>query len=454
MENKEEAKLTRTNIVSKNQIISDLHIHSKYSRGCSTNLDIDNLEKYAKIKGVDLLGTGDFTHPIWQKELKKKLINNDNTQIPTTKSGFPFLYQTELSLIYSSNGKGRRIHNVVLAPSFDVVNQITDELKKRGRVDYDGRPIFKIPCPEFVEMLRSISKDIEVIPAHIWTPHFSLFGEYNQFNTVEECFEDQTKHIHALETGLSSDPPMNWRVSAIDRFNLVSFSDCHSYWPWRIGRESTIFNVKKLTYKNILSAIRTPFTKGKKEGNFISETIEVNPSYGKYHLNGHRKCDVCLDPQKSKSLGHICPQCKKPVTIGVLQRVEELLDPSRPEGYKLKDAHPFRTLIPLHEILSNLLNKGLATKTVWTEYNNISKLGSEFDILLNKSKEELLQVCHEKIANAILKNRTGQIEVKPGFDGEYGVPLFNASEKILEVNKQKTPDKQKLQKKQKSLANF
>ncbi len=395
-------------------IIADLHIHSKHSRGCSTAIDIDNLEKYAKIKGIDLLGTGDFTHPIWQKELKAKL-TPDEKGIHRTASGFPFILQTELSLIYSQDGKGRRVHNVVMCKSFDVMDQITDELKKKGRVDYDGRPIFGIPCPDFVEMMKGIDKDIEIIPAHIWTPWFSLFGSNSGFNSVQDCFKDQTKHIYALETGLSSDPPMNWRISQLDKYNLVSFSDLHSFWPWRIGREATMFDVFKLSYDDIIKAIRTS------EG--LKGTVEVDPNYGKYHLDGHRKCKICMNPADTTKHKGICPACGKPMTIGVLSRVEELAD--RPEGYVKKGGKIFKTLIPLSEILASILGKGVATKTVWAEYNKILGSKSEYEVLLKSSQAELLKLTDARTVDAILKNREGKVQVKGGYDGEYGVPVFN-----------------------------
>ncbi len=398
-------------------IIADLHIHSKYSRGCSTALDIDNLEKYAKLKGLTVLGTGDFTHPKWITELKNKL-TDDGNGILKTKKGFPFILQTEISLIYTSKGKGRRIHNVVLAPNFEVVDQITEELKKRGRVDYDGRPIFKIPSPEFVELLRNISDKIEVIPAHIWTPHFSVMGEYNKFKNIDECFEDQTRHIHAVETGLSSDPPMNWRCSFLDKFNLVSSSDSHSFWPWRIGREATIFDTK-LTYEAIIKAIRT--------GKGLTGTIEVDPAYGKYHYDGHRNCGVCMTPIESLKTGNRCPKCGSLLTIGVEHRVEELAD--RPEGYLPPNAKKFYRLMPLSELIQHIIGKGIATKKVWEEYYNLMKIGNELEILLNKSREELMKATTEKITNAIIKNREGKIKVRPGFDGVYGVPVFSEKER-------------------------
>ena len=255
------------------RVIADLHLHGRFSRATSTKLDIPNLEKYARLKGVNLLGTGDFTHPEWQKELKSTLVHEQNG-IYQTSTGFSFLLSTEISLIYTQGGKGRRIHNIVFAPSMDVVMQITEALGKRGRLDYDGRPIFKIPCPEFVELLRGISTDIEVIPAHAWTPWFSLFGSMSGFDSLQECFQDQTKHIHAVETGLSSDPPMNWRLSQLDKLQLVSFSDAHSFWPWRLGREATLFDLKELSYANLIDAIRT--------GKGLTETIEFFPEEGKY----------------------------------------------------------------------------------------------------------------------------------------------------------------------------
>jgi len=396
------------------KLITDLHIHSKYSRGCSKDLDIKNLEKYARIKGVDLLGTGDFTHPEWIKILKNELTDNGHG-IFLTKTNFPFVLQTEISLIYTQGGRGRKVHNVVLAPSFDAVDKITEELLKRGRIDYDGRPIFKIPCPEFVRMLRNIDERIEVIPAHIWTPHFAMFGSNSGFDSIKECFLEEAKHIHAIETGLSSDPQMNWRLSQLDGVNIVSFSDLHSYWPWRIGREATIFDIE-LTYDSLLSAIRT--------GKGIISTIEVDPNYGKYHFDGHRKCNVCLGPEESKKVNRICPVCKKPMTIGVLYRTKELAD--REENYSPDNRPGFRYIMPLHELISTYLGKGLATKTVWAAYDKILKIGkNEYDILLNVPRERLLSVTSVEMVDIIIKNREGKVKVKPGYDGVYGVPIFS-----------------------------
>jgi uncharacterized protein (TIGR00375 family) len=406
------------------RLIADLHIHSRFSRATSKTLNITNLEKYAKIKGLNLLGTGDFTHPEWIKELKNEL-TEDGSGILKTKTNFNFLLQTEISLIYTQDGKGRRIHNVVLAKNFDVVEQINAELLKKGRLDYDGRPIFGISCVEFVEMMKNIDKDTEIIPAHIWTPWFSLFGSNSGFDSIKGCFKDQTKHIHAVETGLSSDPAMNWRLSQLDDFSIVSFSDLHSYWPWRIGREATIFDCE-LNYKEIINSL-----KNKK----IEMTIEVDPNYGKYHLDGHRACNVCLEPKEALKNKNICPKCKKPLTVGVLQRVEKLAD--RDEGYKPKDAAPFKSLIPLSEILSALLNSGVASKKIWQEYNNlINNFDSELNILLEAKKDDLIKATNEKIADAIISNREGKIKIKPGYDGVYGQPIFENNEKQPSKNNQ------------------
>jgi uncharacterized protein (TIGR00375 family) len=319
---------------------------------------------------------------------------------------------------------------IILAPSFDVVSQITEALGKRGRLDYDGRPIFKIPCPELIEMMMSISKDIELVPAHAWTPWFSLFGSNSGFDSLKDCFLDKVNHVHAIETGLSSDPPMNWRLSQLDNLSILSFSDSHSFWPWRLGREATIFDLD-LSYKNLIKAIRT--------GEGLDSTVEVDPNFGKYHLTGHRACNIKLTPKESLKLNDICPKCGRPLTVGVLQRVEALAD--RPDGFKPKNAKPFHSIIPLSEILAALLDKAVATKVVWQEYNKlIDNFKSEFNVLLLTPKGDLEKVVGEKIADAIIKNRNHEIDILPGYDGVYGEPVFNG--------------KVELKKKQKSLSDF
>lgn len=402
------------------QIISDLHIHSRHSRATSKDLSIDNLEKWAKIKGINLLGTGDFTHPEWIKELKEKL-SEDGTGILKTKEGFSFILQSEISLVYSQDGKGRRIHLVILAPNFEIVEKITNYLKTKGRIDYDGRPIFKIPCPEFAEEMMKISKDIEIIPAHAWTPWFGIFGSVTGFDSIEEAFKDQSENIHSFETGMSSDPGMNWRLSRLDKYSIVSFSDCHSFWPWRIGREATVFELKELTYKAIIQAIRK-----ESQENKIIFTIETSPNYGKYHFDGHRLCNFSCSPEETKKkYNGICPVCKKPLVIGVMNRVEELADKNRSEGFIIKNAVPFKSILPLHEIIAACLNLDVSSKKVWEVYNKLlAKFENEYEILLNIDIRDIAKISGEKIANYVLLNREGKIKIKPGYDGEYGALIF------------------------------
>lgn len=398
-------------------LITDLHIHSKYARATSKALDFASLEKNALLKGIHLLGTGDFTHPEWRKEISANLADVRDG-IYKSRTGFPFICQTEISLIYSQGGKGRRVHNLVLAPSLEVVDQITEALKKRGRVDYDGRPIFNIPCPEFVEMMVQISKDIEVIPAHAWTPWFSIFGSMSGFDSIKDCFLDKTKYIHAIETGLSSDPAMNWRLSQLDNITLVSFSDAHSAWPWRLGRECTIFDAEKLTYDEIIKAIRE---------NKVVETIEFFPEEGKYHWDGHRNCNVSMQPADAIRQNNLCQKCRQKLTIGVLHRVEQLAD--RAAGEKPKNAKPFRNLIPLSEVIAAVRQAQPFAKKVWQDYNELlTCFGTELDVLLNIEKNRLAEVVDEKIADVIVKIREQKVNFKPGYDGVYGVPIIDSME--------------------------
>jgi len=403
------------------ELIMDLHTHSKYAQATSKDLDLAHMEAACRQKGVQVMGTGDFTHPRWQEELK---LLEDRDGLAFSKSGFPFMYTTEISLVYSDKGRGRRTHNVVLAPSREVVMQVTEYLLKHGRVDYDGRPIFGIHCPEFVSELKSISKDIEVIPAHIWTPWFSLFGSNSGWDLIKDCFEDQVKHVHAVETGLSSDPAMNWRLSQLDAFNIVSFSDAHSPNPWRIGREATLVTVDKLDYWRIIEKLRTL--------GGITKTFEVDPAYGKYHFDGHRNCNVRLSPEETAQYNGICPVCKKPVTRGVLGRVEQLADKDRPEGYKRKvAATPYETILPLHEILSFTLKKALATKTVHEAYAKLVKATTEYNVVRSMPREELLSRSDVHIMKAIMAVREQKVSVAPGYDGVYGVPSIEEEQEGL-----------------------
>ncbi len=392
--------------IEENSMFADLHLHSRFSRACSKNITIPELAKWAKVKGLNLIGTSDFTHPIWLSEIKDLLVEKDGFYY---YQDFPFILSGEISLMYTQE-RGRRIHLLLLVPSLEVVDKINAYLDTKGRRDYDGRPIFKIPGDEFVREMMKISTDIEVIPAHIWTPWFGIFGSKSGFDSLKECFKDEIDNIHAIETGMSSDPPMNWRIKELENKAIVSFSDSHSFWPWRLGREATIFN-KVDSYKEVIKQIR--------ENSFIA-TIETDPGYGIYHYDGHRNCDFSCSPEKTKELGGICPVCNQKLTVGVDYRVQELAQ--NEIGFKPKNAKPFHKLLPLHELISLNLGFGMQTSKVWTVYNNLIKeFENEFNILLDVSREELIKKeVDAKLIGLILKNRVGKIKVIPGYDGVYG----------------------------------
>lgn len=404
-------------------IKTDLHLHGPFSRGTSKRLSVPSLEEYARLKGVDVLGTGDFTHPAWLAHLHDNLEERDGLLF--TRTGYPFLLSTEISSIYSQDGKTRKIHQVILAPSFEVVEQLRDELLKYGRLDYDGRPIFGLSAPEVVEIVMSVSRNCFIFPAHIWTPWFSLFGSNSGFDDIEDCYQDELRHVHALETGLSSDPAMNWRLSQLDGFTLVSFSDSHSFWPWRIGREATVVDAE-LTYEGIVNALKE---------NKVAYTVETDPAYGKYHWDGHRSCGVRMSPQEALKHNNTCPVCGKPLTIGVLHRVELLAD--RPEGFKPKSARPFKRLLPLSELISRVIGRQLNSKIVWEEYNKLTHGSNEFEVLLEMPEEELRRRTKPPIAKTILKNRVGMVEVIPGYDGVYGQPILEKLDSYPDIKGQR-----------------
>src|SRR3989344_3425046 len=399
-------------------IIADLHIHSRYSRACSKSINLDNLEKYAKIKGLNVLGTGDFTHPKWIQEIKEKLKEDENG-ILRSKNGFPFIWQTEISLMYSQGGR-RSVHYVVLSPNKESSDKITETLGKRGRLDYDGRPIFGINSVEFVDMLKNIDEKIEIIPAHCMTSWFGIFGSKSGFDSLKECFQEKANKIYAVETGMSADPAMLWRLK--ENVNLVSFSDMHSYWPFRLGREATLFDFKELTYNNIIKAIRT--------GEGLKGTIEVNPSYGKYHIDGHRNCDFHCDYKESRKLNKICPKCGKEMTIGVEYRVEELAKENK--GFKPRNAKEYYELIPLQELIGAVYDtKLMNSKKITIIYNKlISFFNNELNILMNVDEKDLLKVADEKLVNIILKNRKNELNLKPGYDGVYGKIVLSDKDKV------------------------
>ena len=398
-------------------IITDLHIHSKYSRATSINLSFENLVKWAKIKGLHLLGTGDFTHPKWFAEIKEKLVSNGKGFYYFET--FPFIITGEISLMYTQE-RGRRIHLVLLVPSTEIAGKINSYLDTKGRRDYDGRPIFKIPADEFTREMMKISKDIEIIPAHIWTPWFGIFGSNSGFDSLKEAFKEELGDIHAIETGMSSDPEMNWKISELNNKSIVSFSDSHSFWPFRLGREATIFK-KTDSYNELIKQIR--------QNNFYG-TIETDPAYGKYHYDGHNLCNFSCDFKKTKELGGICLICKKPLTIGVEYRVE-ILSNQKPEENPFRKR--FYKLLPLHEIIALSINNKIESKKTWEIYNNlIENFGNEFNILLNVSKEQFAgKNVDDKLIELILKNRIGKIYVKPGYDGVYGIAELGEKQRKL-----------------------
>ncbi len=423
------------------RFIADLHIHSKYSRATSKDMDVDHLNKWAKIKGIKVLGTGDFTHHLWLKELKEKLEpaesglfkakkkirsslanndwlpNNGNNQID---QDIRFLLSSEISCIYSKNNRVRKIHIIILAPDFKTVEKINTRLGWIGNLKSDGRPILGLDAKELAKIALDASKRCLIIPAHIWTPWFSLFGSMSGFDSIKECFEEYSKYIYAGETGLSSDPAMNWKLSALDKIALISNSDAHS--PSKIGREANVFDTN-LTYNGIADAIKS------KDPKKLLETIEFFPEEGKYHHDGHRKCQVNLTPKESKKLNNICPKCKKPLTIGVLHRVDDLAD--RKKGEKPSKAIPFRHIIPLEEIIADVKGVGPNTKTVQEEYKNlIKRFGSEFKILLDVDLEQIKQAGLVDIAEGINRVRQGRVNIEAGHDGEFGkIQIFQDKER-------------------------
>ncbi len=414
------------------QYITDLHFHSKYSRAVSRDMDLEHLSAVAKIKGLDVVTAADFTHPAWFAELKKKLQLKSNGlyQLKNQTSDIHFMLTTEISCIYSQGGKTRRIHLVVIMPTLEAVEKFNKLLISEGaNVKSDGRPIVGMSAEHIVELAQQADKDSVVIPAHIWTPWFSMFGSMSGFDTVQECFGKQTKHIYAIETGLSSDPPMNWRLSQLDKYSIVSFSDSHS--PDKLGREATVMELESLSYKNIIAALKQ--TNGK---NKITYTVEFYPEEGRYHWDGHAKCKIRLSPAETKKNKGICPKCKKTVTVGVLSRVEKLSD--RPEGYKPADRPPFKSLVPLREIIAESIDQGIHTKRVTAEYDLLLAKGqNEFNILLNLSIDELKKITDPTIVEAIKRVREGKMSVEPGYDGEYGiVKVFSAAERKKYVVKQ------------------
>jgi len=421
------------------EFIADFHIHSKYSRATSRDMDIDHIAQWARLKGITLMGTGDFTHHLWLEELKNKLedLGNGIFKYPAAKMGASaqdsggkdiyFILTTEISSIYSKKGKTYRIHNMVFAPSFRAVDKINETLARYGNLASDGRPILGMDAAELARIIFDLEASCMIVPGHIWTPWFSLFGSMSGFDKIEHCFEEQTPKIFALETGLSSDPGMNWRLSALDRFTLISNSDSHS--PAKIGREANVFDCE-LNYQTIREVLRN-----KDKSRFLY-TIEFFPEEGKYHFDGHRLCGIRWSPKETRQNNGRCAKCGKPVTVGVMNRVEQLAD--RPEGYVPSSAIPYKSFIPLDEIIAEARGVAKTSVAVERDYRGyVAKFGTEFAILAQAPKEDLVKSLPPRVAEGILRVRQGRVSIKAGFDGEYGIiSLFGEEEKQGDGEKQ------------------
>ena len=399
----------------------DFEIHSRYSRACSPQLTLPNMGAWAARKGVQIMGTGDFTHPRWFANIREQLEEDGSGllrlraehAIAPSHRNIRFILSAEISSIYRHNDKTRRIHNLLLAPSLAVVEKIIQALEAKGaKLASDGRPIVGLPSKEVLRLVLEASPDCMLIPAHVWTPYFGLFGSMSGYNSVEECFEDLSPHIYALETGLSADPEMFWRISQFDRFTLVSCSDPHSL-P-RIGRECNRLDLAPgdFTYAELTRIIRE-----RDRSKFLS-TVEYWPEEGRYHYDGHAACKVSLHPSETAKLHGICPKCGKKLTIGVLSRAIELSD--RPEGYVPKNAVPGKHFVVLEEIIAAAMGQGVHTKKVQAEYMRMTDANPEFTILFDMDEAEVRASAPPLVAEAILKMRAGEVDITPGYDGEYG----------------------------------
>lgn len=410
--------------------IADLHIHSHYSRATSRDCNLENLDLWARRKGIQMIGSGDFTHPAWREEMKEKLqpaeeglyvlkeeyrIHDDSVadvMLPR------FIITGEISSIYKKYDRVRKVHSLLLLPSLEDAELLAKKLEAIGNIHSDGRPILGIDCHDLLEIMLEICPGAIYVPAHIWTPHFSLFGAFSGFDSVEECFGDLSGYIHAMETGLSSDPPMIWRVSALDKYNLISNSDAHS--PAKLGREANLLDID-LSFEGLRGAIQ--------DGRGLYGTIEFFPEEGKYHFDGHRKCGICLNPVETKKYGGICPVCGRKLTIGVSHRIEQLAD--REEGFVLNQGKTFESLVPLPEVIGASVGATSASVKVQKEYQKmLQKLGPEFEILRTIPPEEIQKVSGHLVAEGIRRLRKGEVERLPGFDGEYGTIKFFTQEDL------------------------
>ena len=421
--------------------IADLHIHSRFSRATSRDGDLPHLDWWARRKGIALVGTGDFTHPAWRKELHEQLIPagegvyalRGDLRLPQdAPEGRPlFVITGEISCIYKRHGKTRKVHNLILLPSLEAADELSARLEAIGNIHSDGRPILGLDSRDLLELTLDACPEAEFIPAHIWTPHFAMFGAFSGFDSIGECFGDLSSHIHAVETGLSSDPPMNWRLSALDGLTLVSNSDAHS--PAKLGREANLLD-SGLSYPELTDAIRT--------GTGFGGTIEFFPEEGKYHLDGHRNCNVCLTPPETQARDGLCPVCGKKLTIGVEHRVEELAD--RPAGFRPNCAKPYESLAPLPEVLAASTGGSATGKKTMELYERmLRELGPEFSILRDVPTEDLEAVAGPCVSEGIRRLRLGQVERRAAMTGYMARFPYSLPERLngLTVNYPFSPRK-------------
>ena len=404
--------------------VADLHTHSPYARGTSNQLTFENLAKWAKFKGIDLLASGDFTHPAWFRETGEKLRDAGNGLFEL--GGVSFILGTEVNCVAPQGGRNRRVHLLVFVPDLPAVERINAALASRGKLGSDGRPTLRISPKDLVSLLLDIDSKCMVVPAHLWTPWFGLYGSKSGFDSIEECFEDMSGHIHAVETGLSSDPAMNWRVPSLDGVSIVSFSDAHSL-P-KLGRELTVFPGRP-SYDGLSEALKAQN---------IAYTVEFFPQEGKYHYSGHRKCGVRLSPEQVDRNGRRCPACSGLLTLGVMQRVEELagraVETWVDEDGLTRSAlgrPPFKTLIALQQVIAESLGRGLGTAAVRKSYLElVSRLGNELSVLMEASPSDIALIAGGRVSEGVERVRAGHVSIEPGYDGLYGtVRIWPASQK-------------------------
>lgn len=407
--------------------ILDLHIHSKYARACSPQLTLSNIDTTCREKGIGIVATGDFTYPAWFKAIKEETEEIGTTGLYKLKTApdkkLKFILSTELSLIYKDNNKARRVHIMITAPHLKAVQELNTYLDKHYNIRSDGRPILGMSCPDLVKLCLSIDPNFLIYPAHIWTPWFAMFGSKSGFDSVEECFHDQTEHIYAYETGLSSDPEMNWRLSQLDHLTLLSSSDAHSL-P-NLGREANVFDLSDSpSYQEIYTIIKNRDLKK------ILYTIEFWPEEGMYHYDGHRACGISFTPKESTKHHNLCPVCAKPLVIGVLNRVNDLAD--RAEGEKPNNTAPYKQTVELDKIIAEALGikSRQAAKVQLLYHNMIKNLGPELEILLDLPLPIIEKASSSEITEGIRRVRAGELYITPGFDGQYGtVQIFSKKEK-------------------------